>query len=236
MKYIYLLYSGGKDSTACLEQLSLAGILRWVKLLFIKTNACLPEQVDYVHQQAKRCADLVEVEVDVHKWIKEHGLPSDVVPVDSTTVGKFCGASDRQLISDRFACCSNNLWQALDDTISKLDDVEYLVIGDKDCDPNKRVFPTIPTAVGPVPVIRPVFFWTDTQVRQFLQDHGAWESRFDLHHSSLDCWCCTAYWSTYGERLQYLKQVGELKKAEELRRRMAVVTSEVKRQIEIVKE
>ena len=107
---VALLFSGGKDSLACLY------LLRpfWQKLqvLWVNTQATLPEQRAQMADIATKVPNFTEVISDQPTNIATFGLPTDIVPVRQTVMGShFTQTPLKVKLQSSLECCLLNIWQ-----------------------------------------------------------------------------------------------------------------------------
>lgn len=202
---VHLLYSGGKDSTACAELLLRAGFGPRTVLVWVDTGASLPEIRDAVESYHPAFKNLVVIRSDQPGFIKKYGFPTDLAPVDRTVLGRnFCREASGITVCDKYSCCFTNLWKPWTDWALQ-NGVTALVLGDKQADKYSGANANARWE-GRIEICSPIADWSDEQVRSYLRSSGRWQERFAMSHSSIDCWNCTAYWEVAGERLAYLER------------------------------
>lgn len=200
---VHLLYSAGKDSELCARLLTPEQRARTV-LVWVDTGASLPEIRDAVFGRAKDFADLVVLYGAQPKWIAEHGFPSDAPISDSTDDGAYY-AHFRPVVRtcDKYACCRANIWTPLTDWLRD-GPATAVIMGDKRADHYGRMEAAYVFPHKRVEVCHPLEHMTDNEVRECLGRDR--DKRFELSHSSVDCWNCTAYWEAAKSRLAYIEE------------------------------
>ncbi|MGE8318354.1 MAG: PLxRFG domain-containing protein [Comamonas sp.] len=164
---IGLQFSGGRDSTATLY------LLRdyWPRMVIyhLDTGDQFPETKQVV-KDVQRDLDeagcsLTVVRSDVFAVRREHGLPSDLVPVDNHNfVGRqVSGAA--QPIQSRYECCARTLMAPLHDRI-RADGITLLIRGQRDSE-----YATPPVRSGGevdgIEFLYPIQEWTEDDVMAF---------------------------------------------------------------------
>lgn len=162
-----LLYSGGKDSSACLELLR----PNWPELLVVswRPKDMHADVADRLERVAAVVPHFVSVFSYPESWIAEHGYPSNIVPVPSCSAGRRLGFEPSVRISPWTDCCAANFWGPIYSQLRALG-VTQVITGVKACDgphgsatePGKRW--------GPFTFHAPVWEWSDADVEAYLVD------------------------------------------------------------------
>jgi len=198
---VALMYSGGKDSLACLylakEYLGRAYVV-WVD-----TQANFPEIEEAM--LALSLPNLIRVVSDQPTSITANGHPVDVVPVDYTKHGQeYSNAAKPLLLRNYMECCSENIWVPARNAIQALG-ITAVIRGQR-ADESHGAPITSGYVEDGVEHVLPLENWTQQAVLDFLQAEGVDISgRLSMAHSSLDCWNCTAYCNHSKERMAYIK-------------------------------
>lgn len=200
-KNIALQLSGGKDSLACLY------IMRpyWDRLTvyWLNTGAAFPETIEQMKAIREMVSHFVEIAGRQPEVIVQFGLPSDIVPVNSTPVGVTAAGDGRALIQDRYSCCLRSLMIPMHERMVQ-DGVTLIIRGQKDSDRLKAPIKSGDVVDG-IEYLLPVENWTDADVLSYLKGQGATLPRFyETLRASPDCITCSAYWEE--GRASYLKQ------------------------------
>ncbi len=106
-----LAFSGGKDSLACLH---LCRDYRDnITVVWVNTGAAFPHIEKFVHNAVKGF-NFVELKSDQGAWIKQYGLPSDMVPV-ANSIWRDPAAPDppQTLLQPWTACCAKLRFEPL---------------------------------------------------------------------------------------------------------------------------
>ena len=175
-----------------------------ITVAWVDTGNNAPELQTYMSELSKRVPRFVRYKSNQPKWVEQNGMPSDVVPVDNTPIGRMCTGDKEVKIVDYFTCCNANIWEPFRAVISKLG-ATAVITGQRSVDGH-----TIPYKSGQQHELGyhyyfPIDDWTDEQVVQYLREQGETDPRFDIHHSSIDCLTCTAFCKASPQRMQYLK-------------------------------
>jgi 3'-phosphoadenosine 5'-phosphosulfate sulfotransferase (PAPS reductase)/FAD synthetase/ubiquinone/menaquinone biosynthesis C-methylase UbiE len=183
-------FSGGRDSTAALF------LLRpyWDRMVVyhVDTGDQFPETRAVVDKVAQS-VPIVRVHSDVPALRTEHGMPSDLVPVDNTELGRMVSGRTVKLQS-RYECCWRGIMQPMHERMVA-DGITLLVRGQRDDE-----YATQPLRSGQsgngFEVLYPIQSWSGEQVTAYLKDHGlpiADFYEYGAPHGS-DCMGCTAWW------------------------------------------
>lgn len=202
---VHLLFSGGKDSTLCLQKVLSKGFGPRTVVLHVNTGCQSPEVLEYIESYRPQVLALVEIHSNVMDWIKFNGFPSELVDVDRTNEGRsILWIRSGLKVCSRIECCRANLWNPLRDWIAE-HDVSAMVFGEKDSDP-RGARPNLWDVKGkPVEICRPISLLDNEGVRDELKEiMPNYPARFGGDSSSVDCACCTAFWEYAPERLAYL--------------------------------
>ena len=201
-----LLFSGGKDSLACLH------LLRpfWPKLfvVWVNTQAVLPEQLNFMASVAKLVPHFVEVDSNQPEHLALFGLPSDVVPLRSTLLGTQITQArpvNGVLVQSSVECCTANLWYPAAIALQKLG--ATLVITGQRNDDKRKSLALHGAQAGGLTYCYPVRDWTAKQTVDFLTlIDVALPAYYTMGRHSLDCWSCTAYLDESAGRMRYLRE------------------------------
>ena len=199
---VALMYSGGKDSLACLHLLK--DYLDRLTVVWVNTNAGFPEIQEAMEQLKIRVPNFLEVVSDQPTSVALRGYPSDVVPVNYTATGQQFEQTQNITLRTYMDCCSENMWNPLAEAFKKFG-FTAVIFGQR--------FDEIRKAPGKsgniydgVERIHPIEDWTKEDVLAYLTECGVdTAGRLSMEHSSLDCWNCTAHCNHSIERMAYIK-------------------------------
>lgn len=193
-------FSGGRDSTAALY------LLRpyWDRMTVyhLDTGDQFPETRAVVDAVAKD-VPIVRVLSDVAAVRAEFGMPSDIVPVDSSSFGRAVSGRTVALQS-RYECCARALMNPMHARMVQ-DGITLLVRGQRDDE-----YAAPPMRSGDVldgfEVLYPIQGWTGEQVSAWLVEHRLPLAPFYERgmKRAPECMGCTAWWDE--GRAAYLKQ------------------------------
>lgn len=205
---IALFFSGGKDSLACVY------LLRdyWDRITIYHADSgdTLPEMDEVIDRIAALVPRFVRLKVNVPQWIRENGLPSDLLPYTAHPIGWLVDDVKTRLVP-RYTCCFANLmlplWMR-----AKVDGITMVIRGVKRSD--TYFFPAGDGSIHQdVELYYPIQQWSDAQVMHYLHANGVKPSTlYDHLEHGLDCATCSAWWSE--ERGAYLKKFHPEKFAE----------------------
>lgn len=185
---VMLQFSAGKDSAACLYLLEPF----WERLTVSWMNP--GNQTKEVAAYMQRIKALVphfqEIKGNQPEWIKIHGYPVDVLPFESTDLGRIADSSSTRRFSSTKDCCAANMWIPMAEAIIS-GDYTGVIRGQKQCDHLKGPVRSGDVYNG-VEYFFPIDDWTDEQVFEFLGPNVPASYQRGLQ-SSIDCRNCTAY-------------------------------------------
>lgn len=196
-----LCFSGGKDSLACL--LLLKPHLERVPVLFVNPGKHYPETLDIVAQAREFAPIWVEVTTDKDAQCAANGLPSDLVPVDSSHQGATFSGSEVK-VQSYIDCCWQNisrpLWQR-----AKEMGITTLIRGQRNDEPRKALSRNGSEFDG-ITLWHPIEKWTKWQVFDFIRaELGRLPAHYHLEHTSLDCYDCTGFTRNAHDRANYTR-------------------------------
>ena len=206
-KSTILQFSGGKDSTALLY-LARPWLDR-ITVIFAETGATFPHLVKHIEDTCRRLgAKLVVVHppVDVFKHTLDHGLPSDVVPVEaSAAMRPFLNPPATEILQPYTQCCGAMLWEPML-KYTRDNGVDLVLRGSKRADSRVGVGPNV--EVEGVTYESPLWDWSDDDVYEYLKEQGApLPKHYERINDSLDCWMCTAHLAHHGDqKMRYIRE------------------------------
>ena len=196
-----LAFSGGKDSLACWYLYQHKNPI----VIWINTGKCYPETlkiVDEVKQQAKH---FVEINVNQQAYFDANGIPSDVVPVNWTTLGMMITGQKDIKIHNYLECCWNNISKPLMDA-AKNNGITRLIRGQR-LDEDHKSPARNGSIVDGIEYVQPIESWTKAEVLAYVKERrGSLPDHFSIDHSSLDCYDCTAFVKKSKDRVEYTKK------------------------------
>lgn len=197
---VALQLSGGKDSLACLYLME----SQWDNLTvyWCNTGDAFPETVALMERLRAQIPHFVEIKGNQPAVIAEFGIPTDLMPADSTPIG-IMGKGGGVKMQDRYSCCWKSLMAPLHQRMMD-DGVTHLIRGQKNADRLKGPLVDGEVLDG-IKYMYPIQEWTDDMVLHFLRQEGREMPRFyESLDSSPDCVTCSAYWEE--GRGPYLKK------------------------------
>ena len=202
-KKIALMFSGGKDSLACLHLME--QFLDKVLVVWVNTGANFPEIEALMAETRSKVPNFLEIKTNQPESIKHRGHPVDVLPVNYTVLGQSVTSIKDLKLQGYFDCCSENFWIPCDREMRKLG-VTGIIRGQRNSEFHRAPIKSGHIEDG-IEYHLPIEGWTDTEVIDYLRSKDVViDERLSMNHSSLDCWNCTAYMAESSERFKYIKK------------------------------
>ena len=195
-----LAFSGGKDSLACWYLYRRLDPL----VIWVNTGKAYPETLAVVSRIRKESAKFIEVITDQEGQTRREGLPSDIVPIDCTSLGMQMGTTGRVKVQSYIGCCYENISRPLLDA-AKAAGVTRLAYGQRDDDALKSTA-TDGQMIEGVRRLHPIRDWSAQDVLDYLRrEMRELPPHFVLEHSSMDCYDCTAYLAHSADRAEWAR-------------------------------
>lgn len=199
---IALMYSGGKDSTACLYLLK-----KWwnkINVVWVNSGATFPEVLAFMENMKKKLPRFIEVKSNQPAYVDTFGLPTEILPVDYTAIGQAIGVERSFKLNNYIDCCATNIWYPALKAIKSLG-CTLVIRGQKNCDFKKSSLRSGVINDG-VEYLFPVEKWSNKDVFDYLKEQDfCFPSYYNLAATSLDCWNCTAYCYEHKDKLAYMR-------------------------------
>lgn len=208
-----LMFSGGKDSVACLYLLR--PYLHKITVMWLNTGNFFPENVELVHKLAADIPNFIEVKSDVESFKAQYGIPSDIVPIHNTALGLEATENHGLKIVSGYECCAHNYWNPMSNAVADFG-ATLIIRGQRNEEAAKSTIRSGHVENG-VEYFFPIEDWTKDQVLSYLveQDFEVPEW-FHFEESSLDCINCTAFLHWMADRGEYMERVHPVEHAENL--------------------
>lgn len=222
-------FSGGRDSTAALY------LLRpfWDRMTVyhLDTGDQFPETravVEAVERDLGR--PLTRITGDVEAVRAEHGLASDLVPVDNTPFGRRVSGKPVKIIS-RYECCYLSLMAPMQARMVA-DGITLVVRGQRDDEYAVPPLRTGETDSG-MEALYPIQSWTGDEVSAFLVAEGLPLAPYYERGArrAPECMGCTAWWDE--GRAAYLRDWHPVAFTQ-YQQRMAIVKHEIHQQYAVL--
>lgn len=198
-KRIAFEFSGGKDSLAALWLLR--GQWDRMHVYWLNAGDAFPETLAVVEWVKTQVPNWTEVRSDVHKVIEEFGLPSDIVPCNSTALGRIIDGDHNPLIQQRYDCCGRTVMKPLHDRVLA-DGNTGIIRGQKACD---KGVPVKGGTVDGVEIFNPLVNWNDEQVFEYLRANELPVNPvYATMKTTPECMTCSAWWDD--GRAAYMKE------------------------------
>lgn len=187
---IALQFSGGKDSLALMHLMR----PHWDRLTvyWLDTGDSFPETRTQVEEIEALVPHFVRIEGRQPAVIAQFGIPSDLVPANSTPMG-IAAKGGGVLIQDRYSCCMRSLMWPLHQRM-KDDGITLIIRGQKASDTMRSPLKSGDVEDG-IEYLFPLEGWDDAKVFAFLKEKSVPVPRFyEIMRASPDCMTCSAYW------------------------------------------
>lgn len=200
---VALMFSGGKDSLACLHLVK--DYLDKTIVVWVNTGANFPEIEQMMREIKAIVTHFHEIKTDQPSSIKANGYPVDVVPVNYTKLGQSVTSIKDFKLRSYFECCAENFWIPCDAEMRKLG-VTGVIRGQRNSEAHRAPIKSGYVENG-IEYHLPIESWSDSEVIDYLRSKDVViNERLSMAHSSLDCWNCTAYMAESSERFKYIKK------------------------------
>lgn len=184
-----LAFSGGKDSLACLllnkERLS------EITVFWVNTGKIYPETQKVVEFAKSIAPNFIDVIVDREGQNDYHGIPADIVPINWTVFGQSIAGEKPVKVQSYLQCCFENISAPLHNA-AKAHGITHLIRGQRNDEQYKGTSRN-GDVVDDITYLHPIETWTTASVLDFIARHMEIPAHFNLGHTSLDCFDCTAY-------------------------------------------
>ena len=200
---VALMFSGGKDSIACLHLIK--DYLDKTTVVWVNTGASFPEIEDLMEETRATVPNFLEIKTNQPESVKFKGYPVDVVPVNYTDLGQAVTGIKNFKVRSYFECCSENFWIPCDAEIRKLG-ITAVIRGQRASEKHRAPIQSGHIENG-IEYNFPIEAWSDSEVIDYLRSKDVViDERLSMAHSSLDCWNCTAYMANSTDRFSYIKK------------------------------
>jgi 3'-phosphoadenosine 5'-phosphosulfate sulfotransferase (PAPS reductase)/FAD synthetase len=200
---VALMFSGGRDSIACLHLVK--PYMDKVTVVWANTGANFPEIESYMDVVRSQVPRFLEVFTDQAKSIEANGYPTDVLPISYVQFGQLLTSPKPIKLRASYDCCAENFWNPVEAKIRELGMTG--VIRGQRADEFYRSPVVSGHVYNGVEYVFPISDWSSEDVLSYLREQGEEiTERLQMAHSSLDCWNCTAFLSGSEDRMKYVKK------------------------------
>ena len=220
-------FSGGRDSTAALY--SLRPYWDQMTVYHVDSGDRFPETRDIVERVGKE-VPIVVIQGNVDAVRQAHGLATDLLPAENTTIGRWLSGREPKLMG-RFDCCAMTIMQPMHQRMQK-DGITLLVRGQRDSDYAAPPMRSGDSRDG-FEVLYPIQSWSGDQVEDYLRTNNLPVADFyrEGMTRASDCMKCTAWWDD--GRPQYLRRFHPAEHAEFMNR-INIVRAEINHQADML--
>lgn len=192
-----LAFSGGKDSMTCwFMSRHLDPYVIWVN-----TGKAYPETLSVIESVRSQTRKFIEIKTDQQAQNERCGIPSEIVPVDSTSLGMIFTGEKSTRVQSYLDCCFENIGGPLHRAAKQLG-VDVLIRGQRNDEGHKSTARDGMIVDG-MTYSQPIEDWSKDAVMSFLAQHMEIPEHFSLDHSSMDCYDCTAFFAHSKDRVQW---------------------------------
>ena len=200
---VALMFSGGKDSIACLHLIK--DYLDKTTVVWVNMGASFPEIEELMEETRAKVPHFLEIKTNQPESIKARGYPVDVVPVNYTDFGQAVTSIKDFKVRSYLECCAENFWIPCDTEVRKLG-ITGIIRGQRQSEGHRAPVKSGHIENG-IEYSFPIESWSDSEVIDYLRSKDVViDERLSMSHSSLDCWNCTAYMADSAERFNYIKK------------------------------
>ncbi len=187
---VYLLFSGGKESLTLLRFME--PYEGRFKLLWANTGFTFPHMEKLIRERGERFG-LVELKSDLVANWKAHGMPAEVLTMDSMWPGGGSG----QRMQPWIVCCSALRARPVVDFMASHQGPATFIQGQRKEDNAPGMGLEGLHRPAHISVASPLVDWSTEQVFAFIEAKSIELPRhYKEVRSSLDCWVCPAHWGT----------------------------------------
>lgn len=219
-KEVHIFFSGGKDSTVVLLHALHLGYGPRTHVVYVNTGAMHQSVIDFIESFNGRVASIERIQSFQPDFVKENGMPTDVVPIFYTKDGELLKhtKSGGNLLCSSFDCCMRNLWLPMYNWCNEHTEVTAMLNGQRDNDLAGCMKSSITRADGTeIEQVFPAREMTTEDIRGYLKKchecctlSGELKPRFAMRNgSSLDCTDCTGHWEDLKDRLDFFRVYDE---------------------------
>ena len=233
---IALMFSGGRDSIACLHLLK--SHLDRVLVVWVNTGANFPEITNLMEGVRHLVPNFLEIQTNQPDDVAANGYPVDVLPISYTGLGQSMTSTKSIKLQGFVNCCNTNIWAPTNSKVKELG-ITGVIRGQRADESIRGPIKSGYIEDG-IEYLFPIEDWSEQQLITYLMEQGVpVDERLSMAHSSLDCRTCTAYLGSSGDRMAYVKKhhYDEFKQVtallNEIKQAVAADMSELDRILEI---
>lgn len=189
-----------------------------IHVIWANTGRYFPEALAFVENARALCPNWHEVKSDRNAQWAANGLPSDIVPIDHTTLGQYITRPKAVKVQSYLGCCWENISAPLLEKTRELG-CTVVIRGQR-----KEEAHRAPDGQGEFEFVHPIKDWSAADVLAYLCSRMPLPDHFALEHSSMDCFDCTAFAGQSADRAAYMRE-RHPEKYDEYRARLGELTS-----------
>jgi len=179
---VALMFSGGKDSIACLHLIK--NYLDKTTVVWVNTGASFPEIEALMEETRQQVPHFLEIKTNQPESIKSKGYPVDVVPVNYTVLGQSVTSIKDFKVRSYFECCAENFWLPCDAEVRKLG-ITGVIRGQRQSESHRAPVKSGYVENG-IEYNFPIESWSDSEVIDYLKSKDVViDERLSMAHSSL---------------------------------------------------
>jgi 3'-phosphoadenosine 5'-phosphosulfate sulfotransferase (PAPS reductase)/FAD synthetase len=176
-----------------------------ILVVWVNTGAAYPDVQRYMAKLSQKIPHFLTVRGKQPENIAKNGFPSDVVPIRYSQIGRhYVKSAESFKIQSAFDCCSQNMWQPLQQAMRMLG-IKKIIRGQRRDEEYVNTDVVNGTVIDGIEYTLPLENWTAAQVFEYLKKNDVeFPPYYGSETTSHDCWNCTAYLSSYQKRIQNL--------------------------------
>lgn len=200
---IAFMFSGGKDSLACLYLLK--PYLDKITVIWVNTGDAFPETEAIVRESVRGIPKFLEVKSNVIDFKNKFGHPTDLLPTKHSFMNVHTQELDIPMFVNNLDCCAQNIWYPAMNAATEMG--ATLIIRGQRNEENEKSTVRSGDTVGGFEFLFPIEDWSKEQVLSYLKDEGFdYPPHFNFSESSLDCMHCTSCLHANKDRTGFMKE------------------------------
>lgn len=172
--------------------------------IYVDTGFAYPETKALVEYAATLLRVLHIVHSGRQQQNEREGVPSDVVPIDWTSLGQALSGRKPVKIQSYLGCCYENVSAPIMHKAQELG-VTELISGERRAE-SRKATSLDGQLVSGIKRLHPIYEWSEKEVLDYLATKMDVPAHYAIKHSSLDCYDCTAYRKDSADRVEWMQK------------------------------